>query len=73
MNAMLQLLSSLLEMRHLLLHLLASLSLIMQLFFELLNVTERLLQSSCHVCNIWDVVKCASQRLILVNSLHDVA
>jgi len=37
------LLTGLLEMRHLLLHLLSSLSLVMQLFFELLDATERLL------------------------------
>ena len=43
MNAMLKLLTGVLEMRHLLLHLLSSLSLVMQLFFELLNATERLL------------------------------
>ena len=40
---MFKLLPGLLEMRHLLLHLLSSLSLVMQLFFELLNATERLL------------------------------
>ena len=43
MNTVLKLLAGLLKMRHLLLHLLSSLSFIMQLFFELLNVTERLL------------------------------
>ena len=53
---MLQLLLGLLEMHHLLLHLLASLSLIMQLFLELLDATECLLQSPSHICNIWDVV-----------------
>ena len=43
MDSMLQLLTGLLEMHHLLLHLLSSLSLVMQLFFELLDVTECLL------------------------------
>ena len=42
-NAMLHLLSSLLERHHLLLHLLVSLVLVMQLFFEQLNATECLL------------------------------
>ena len=42
-DSMLQLLTGLLEMCHLLLHLLSSLSLIMQLFFELLDATECLL------------------------------
>ena len=49
MDTMLKLLASLLELRHLLLHLLPSLSFVMQLFFELLNATECLLQSPCHV------------------------
>ena len=53
---MLKLLPGLLEMQHFLLHLLASLSLVMQLFFELLNATECLLQSSCHVSNVMDIV-----------------
>ena len=43
MNAMLKLLTGLLEMRHLLLHLFSSLLLVMQLFFKLLNATKRLL------------------------------
>ena len=43
MDAMLQLLTGLLEMHHLLLYLLSSLSLIMLLFFELLNMAECLL------------------------------
>ena len=43
MDSMLQLLTGLLEMRHLLLHLLSSLLLVMQLFFELLDETECLL------------------------------
>ena len=40
---MLKLLPSVLKVCYLLLHLLSSLSLVMQLFFELLDVTERLL------------------------------
>ena len=43
LHAMLELLPSVLKMHHLLLHLLTSLSFIMQLFFELLNMTECLL------------------------------
>ena len=43
MDSMLKLLTGLLEMHHLLLHLLLSLSLVMQLFFELVNATECLL------------------------------
>ena len=53
---MLKLLLGLLEVRGLLLHLLASLLLIIQLFFELLNATECLFQSPCHVCNVNDIV-----------------
>ena len=56
MNTMLKLLPGLLEMQHLLLHLLASLLLVMQLFFKLLDSTESLLQSSCHISNVWDIV-----------------
>ena len=43
MNTMLKLLASLLKVHHLLLHLLSSLSLVMQLFFKLLDATECLL------------------------------
>ena len=53
---MLKLLTGLLEMRYLLLHLLASLSLIMQLFFELLDANECLLQSPCQIFNVRDIV-----------------
>ena len=70
---MLELLPSLLELHHLLLHLLVSLVLIMQLFFELLNATKCLLQSLCHVCTIWDVVRCICGKAILVYALHDIA
>ena len=56
MNVMLELLPCLLELYHLLLHLLLSLVLIMQLFFELLDATESLLQSLCHINNVWDIV-----------------
>ena len=42
---MLKLLASVLKVQHLLLHLLSSLSLVMELFFELLNATDCLLQS----------------------------
>ena len=70
---MLELLPSLLELCHLLLHLLVSLVLIIQLFFELLNATNCLPQSPCHVCTIWDVVRCICGRPILVYALHYIA
>ena len=56
LQAMLKLPPGMLKVRHLLLHLLTSLSFVMQLFLELLNTIERLLQSLCHVCNVRDIV-----------------
>ena len=56
LHAMLELLPSMLELRHLLLDVLSSLSLVMQLFFELLNAAKSLLQSPSHICNVRDVV-----------------
>ena len=47
LNSMLELLPSMLKLRHLLLDVLSSLSLVMQLFFQLLDATECLLQSPC--------------------------
>ena len=56
LHVMLELLPSVLKLRHLLLDLPSSLSLITQLFFKLLDATECLLQSPCQISNFRDVV-----------------
>ena len=50
----------LLELCHLLLHMLVGLALSVQLFFKLLDANESLLQSFCHICNVWGIVICIS-------------
>ena len=45
----------------------------MQLFVKLLNATEHLLQSYCHIGNIWDIVRCIIGQPIFINALHYAA